>query len=106
MKKILLALTAVILIFTGCADNDRSTQKENSPAYVQFFEMLSEECGNAYAGELMIQPETVNMFTGTEQMEMHFMECTENELKIPFHIEDESGDPPPNLDSYPSRRRS
>ena len=89
MKTILLTLTAAIFVFSGCADKNRSSQTDNIPAFVQFFEMLSEECGNAYAGELMIQPETVNMFTGTERMEMHFMECSENELKIPFHIENE-----------------
>ncbi len=83
-----LALTAFII--TSCSNTENNQNINTEPAYVQFFEALSEECENAYSGQLMIQPETVNMFTGTEEMVMHFMECSKNELKIPFHIEDEA----------------
>ncbi len=92
MKAATFVIAIAILFSANCSNNNNSQEADMEPGYVQFFEALSQECGNAYAGQLMVQPETVNMFTGTEEMVMHFMECSGNELKIPFHIEDEANE--------------
>lgn len=86
--KILLAIFMIIFALS-CGSDDESSEAPDDAGFVQFFEALKQECGNAYEGRLMIQPDDVEMFTGTEKMVMHFWECSDNELKIPFHIEDE-----------------
>lgn len=92
MKNLCLAFMVVTtgLILTSCKIDKEQANKSNQPGYVQFFDALSEICGDAYPGQLLIQPETVDMFTGTEKMVMHVRECSENQLKIPFHIENET----------------
>ncbi|REL38838.1 hypothetical protein DYD21_02480 [Rhodohalobacter sp. SW132] len=55
--------------------------------YDLFFDQLAEQCGNAYPGGLTLEPEGDEMLTGTEMLIVHFRECDENQLKLPFHIE-------------------
>lgn len=92
MKKQIVPILPFILLlifFLSCTENESAQPADDSPAFVQFFNNLAEECGNAYAGALQVQPDHIDMFTGTEGMEMHFSECHEDHLKIPFHIENE-----------------
>jgi hypothetical protein len=79
----------ILLIFSACSDDQKTEERQAESGYIGFFEALVSECGNAYAGEVKIQPDTINMFTGTEKMVIHFMECTDNQVIIPFHIENE-----------------
>lgn len=93
MKKQYILTTLFILSLTllkSCTDRESAQPADDYPAYVQFFNNLAMECGNAYAGSLQIQPDHIDMFTGTEEMQMHFRECHEDHLKIPFHIENEA----------------
>lgn len=77
--KSLLTLFLSFLILTACST-------ESQP-YDLFFDQLAEHCGNAYPGSLTLEPEGDEMLTGTEILIVHFRECDENELKVPFHIE-------------------
>ncbi|TVQ64822.1 MAG: hypothetical protein EA360_11500 [Balneolaceae bacterium] len=93
MKKHIHLIFISILIpfsFLSCSEREPAQVSDPSPAFVQFFNHLALECNNAYAGSLQVQPAHINMFTGTEEMQMHFRECHEDHLKIPFHIENES----------------
>lgn len=83
-------IAVTILLFLSCSQSDETEPISTEPGYIQFFNALSEKCGDTHPGQVMIQPETVNMFTGTEMMAMHVRECSENQLKIPFHIENEA----------------
>ena len=74
-----LVLLLLIVTFTACST-------ENQP-YDLFFEQLAEHCGNAYPGSLTLEPERDEMLTGSEMLIVHFRECDENQLKVPFHIE-------------------
>lgn len=77
--KSLLTLFLSFLILTACST-------ESQP-YDLFFDQLAEHCGNAYPGSLTLEPEGDEMLTGTEMLIVHFRECDENQLKVPFHIE-------------------
>jgi len=57
------------------------------PAFAQFFQQLSLQCGKAYPGKLTLEPPGDDMLTGTELLIVHFRECSETQLKVPFHIE-------------------
>jgi hypothetical protein len=57
-----------------------------SPAH-QFFENLRQHCGNAYAGRLTVaRPDRMDL-TGDEGMIVDFRDCSDGELRLPFHIE-------------------
>lgn len=81
MIKKYLVILFIALPLIGC----NSTEKP----YNLFFDQLEEHCGNAYPGELTLEPEGDKMLTGSEMLIAHFMECSENQLKIAFHIEKE-----------------
>ncbi len=57
-----------------------------------FFDKLSQHCGNAYQGALAFQAPGFDLLNGEELLIAHFRECDETTLKIPFHIEKEDGD--------------
>ncbi len=88
MKKYFSSLLIAAVLFS-CSE-----QKENqyiseteAPPFFEFFDALSEQCGNAYPGGLTLEPPGDEMLTGTELLIVHFRECEENQLKLPFHIE-------------------
>ncbi len=81
MKRYTFILGAVMAITAACGE-----QAEQQP-YEQFFAALAEQCGNAYPGGLTLEPPGDEMLTGTELLIVHFRECDENQLKMPFHIE-------------------
>lgn len=83
MKKSLLYLS-IVLLLAAC-------NAEQNP-YDLFFDQLAEHCGNAYPGGLTLEPEGDDMLTGTEKLIVHFRECDEDQLKLPFHIELEDED--------------
>jgi hypothetical protein len=64
-----------------------SCEQPGEMPFKQFFENLAAHCGNAYPGSLTLEPEGDEMLTGTELLIVHFRECDEDQLKLPFHIE-------------------
>ena len=53
-----------------------------------FFEDIKSHCGKAYAGKLVSKDEADSDFAG-KQMIMHVRECSDTELRIPFHVDDD-----------------
>ncbi len=90
---ILSTFICLMLLFSlaGCNGEEAPERPEQLP-FDQFFEALAEHCGNAYPGSLTLEPEGDEMLTGTELLIVHFRECDENRLKLPFHIEIEEDD--------------
>ncbi len=74
-------LLALFLISCG-----ERTEQEQQP-FEAFFANLSEHCGNAYPGGLTLEPEGDEMLSGDELLIVHFRECADDQLKLPFHIE-------------------
>ena len=55
-----------------------------------FWDHLSQHCGQAFAGELVRIPEGSQTFTGEEEdLIVHFRECEDTRLKLPFHVDDD-----------------
>ncbi len=80
------------LLFTGlmmisCSQQESQTEQPETEAFELFFSALAEQCGNAYPGGLTLEPPGDEMLTGTEMLIVHFRECDDNQLKLPFHIE-------------------
>ncbi len=77
--------------FAACGNSENQTQEPVTEAekepFELFFDALAKQCGNAYPGGLTLEPPGDDMLTGTEMLIVHFRECDENQLKLPFHIE-------------------
>jgi hypothetical protein len=52
-----------------------------------FWRNLSRQCGSAYPGGLTLEPPGDEMLTGTEELIVHFRECSDAEIRAAFHIE-------------------
>ncbi len=79
----MITLLSSMLLFSLPAQADVPV----SQPFEQFFQQLSLQCGNAYPGKLTLEPEGDDMLTGTELLIVHFRECSDTQLKLPFHIE-------------------
>jgi hypothetical protein len=53
-----------------------------------FMRNLAQHCGNAYNGQISRRPETDQLFRGDEVLTVHFRGCAQNELELPFHVEE------------------
>ncbi len=87
------ALLLLIHVLFGCAPEVDPPPQElvtDSPApFEAFWENLQAHCGDAYSGGLTLEPPRDDMLTGNEDLIVHFRECGAEELRLPFHIEDE-----------------
>ena len=53
-----------------------------------FFKDISSHCGKAYAGKLVSTDETDADFA-SKKLVMHVRECSDTEIRIPFHVDDD-----------------
>lgn len=72
---------STVLLLMACQPNAKSPQEV-------FFDDLKSHCGKAYAGKLVSKDEVDADFAG-KTMIMHVRECSDTELRIPFHVEDD-----------------
>ena len=82
--------TLPLLAAAGCTDSDHDTSLAATDPQAQFLAALASQCGSAFPGRLMLEPEGDTMLTGSETLLAHFRDCEENEVRIPFHIEIEA----------------
>jgi hypothetical protein len=92
----LVAVSALLLV--ACAAEEPETEVidlsdvvAEETAQDQFMTNLATHCGNAYAGGLTLAPPGDTMLEGGELLVVHFRECGENELRLPFHIRNMDG---------------
>jgi hypothetical protein len=99
MRSAPLATLAALLLGSACAVAPAPTGEPvaappagaAAPADPQaaFWSNLREHCGGAYRGRLILEPPGDDMLTGTEELIVHFRECSDSVLRLPFHIEKE-----------------
>jgi hypothetical protein len=81
---------------TACGEAERSGEGTATPAEAgasaqrEFLDNLAAQCGQAFEGTLMLSPEGDAMLTGTEELLVHFRDCEADEVRIPFHVENET----------------
>lgn len=78
------------LVLTACSTN--RDQQETLSGADQFWQNLSHHCGNAYGGEITRKPEGADLLDGREFVVIHFRECGDEELRLPFHVEGLDGE--------------
>lgn len=76
--------TAMVIAISGCSAEQAAP---TVAPHVTFFNALHSLCGNAYAGERIVERPGQDVLEGDEALTVHFRECSETEIKAPFHIE-------------------
>ena len=87
-----LFLLAAIVLLPSCASSDRAARKladsvEAAPADT-FYRRIASLCGRSFAGRIVANTPasaTPDPFDG-KALVMHVRECSEGELRIPFHV--------------------
>lgn len=81
---------ATLGVLTACgnaSDSAVEVEVEQYPPHVQFFNQLATLCGQAFAGERIIERPGRDLLEGDEDLIVHFRACSENRIWAPFHIE-------------------
>ena len=68
-----------VLMLAGCATTPVPTAAD------QWFGRLSELCGQAFEGRVVSTDSADASFAG-QKLVMHVRQCTESEIRIPFHV--------------------
>lgn len=64
-----------------------TAESADSRAAEYFWQNLSQHCGQAYAGERVIaRDDRPDLLQGNERLIVHFRECADDLLALPFHI--------------------
>ena len=85
MKTSVILSLALCVSFAACS---KPTSTKHYPASHEFFDRLSSYCGKAFAGKLVAFNESdTKSFSGAAIM--HVRSCTNNEIRVPFHVEED-----------------
>jgi len=76
----------------GASDPDYSSRTGAASPQAEFMTNLVHHCGEAFPGRLALEPDDDTMLTGTEELLVHFRDCDDDEVRIPFHVEVEDED--------------
>lgn len=85
-----IAAIALALLLAGCESSDAPSTDIPVNPQTAFFERLTDLCGKAFAGQLVSNDKADTDMAG-QAMTMHVAECSDSEIKIPFHIETRPG---------------
>jgi len=85
-------LSGLILWSAGAiAHNHASDQSASTPlaaSQLQFFDQIKAYCGQSFAGKLVKSNDSDKDML-SKALVMHVRECTDTELKVPFHVGDD-----------------
>jgi len=90
---------AALLLLTACAPRQEAPPPADPPQGPgatadlprdAFWDNLARHCGSAYPGRLVTAPPGDTMLSGTEDLVVHFRQCSADTLRLPFHIEREA----------------
>lgn len=92
-----LVLTLAFALAACAGPGERPPPGEEAPNALEipqaaWWSRMMEHCGNTYEGGLVVAPEGDEMLRGDELLLVHFRECSEEELRLPFHIEEGPGE--------------
>lgn len=80
-------IAAPVLALSGCV-SPRSAAEGDAQA--EFMAALARHCGKAYAGRL-VSSDAADADMAGRAMVVHFRECSEGRMAIPFHVQGEDG---------------
>lgn len=86
LKFSLMTFCVVSLMACSGQKNDQPEVSVDQEPYELFFAALAQQCGNAYQGGLTTAPPGDDMITFEDVLVVHFRECSDDVLKLPFHI--------------------
>ncbi len=90
----LAALLAPLAVLAGCAasgsDGPARPAEAGADPQAAFMAALASHCGKAYAGRL-VSSDAADADMAGRAMVVHFRECSDERMAIPFHVQGEDG---------------
>ncbi|HEX8216202.1 MAG TPA: hypothetical protein VF577_01940, partial [Allosphingosinicella sp.] len=86
MKRTYLLIAGGSALLAGCAAGDLAVVPEAASAQQEFFDRLRPLCGRAFDGRVTSAPVEADREMAASRLTMHVASCTENEVRIPFHV--------------------
>lgn len=84
-----LAVAAITVLAAACATLPRSSGSL-SPGQRAFWTSIRAHCGRAYEGRVALSTGSAgDTAMAGKRLVMHVRECSENEIRIPFHVGDD-----------------
>lgn len=85
---LLLSTLAFSAYFIGSISQASERPLTRNEVQTAFFEQIYSHCGKAYRGSIVKGEQPNDPFSG-KMLVMHVRECSENQIKIPFHVGDD-----------------
>ena len=105
MKRIPAVLALLLVVGAGCAEADTPVPADTPSDHLEqtvpeeeptprdaYWENLRVPCGDAFPGRLALEPPGDEMLEGDELLVVHFDVCEDEEIRLPFHIEQMDGE--------------
>jgi len=92
MKKTVFLFGLVFLFINACGPSAEKEEVEEpglTETKQSFFDHLTSLCGKKFAGQEIYMANEERSF-GDQEMVIHFKSCEEDEIRIPFHIGEDS----------------
>lgn len=80
---------AIIAIVFSAAAVSKEAPLVSIKTHDDFFNSLSELCGNSYEGKVSVDNSSGGSFAN-KKLVMHVRKCTDSQLQIPFHVGDDA----------------
>lgn len=87
IRPVLLLLVAMFASVTAVKSQDIDMKSKTEAVW----NALQAHCGQAFAGVVTSVPEGDTQLTGVEEIVVHFDSCTENVIRVPFHLKKDDG---------------
>ena len=82
-----MAIVFSLCLFISCA-SAKGPKVVSIPTHDAFFDSIKKHCGKAFEGKVASDIPKGSGFEG--RLVMHVRKCSENEIQIPFHVDDNS----------------
>lgn len=79
---------ANLFVASVCFAQVQSAPLVSIPSQDGFFERISQLCGQAFAGTVVVDNQPSDAFS--QPLKMHVRKCDEQQLQIPFHVGDDA----------------
>lgn len=83
--RISVALAPCLLLVLACGAAPDSSSPASDDPRAEFWNTLTALCGQAFAGSV-VENEPADPTFDTQPLVMHVRECTDEEIRIPFHV--------------------
>lgn len=81
--------TVLFALSSAAVAGNSPTPQSSIESHDAFFDAIKQHCGKAYEGKVAVDNQPSDAFAN-KKLIMHVRECSDTELKVPFHVGEDS----------------